>query len=95
MWAFSGLAHGADALRRWHQYRDRSGRACTRRRLHTALANAADAIDATLYEKLDLNFMRDIARVAGVTSIPLRSRYWCQRLSASAPWASPENAHIA
>jgi hypothetical protein len=35
------------------------------------LANAANAINATLYEKLDFNFMRDIARVAGVTSIPV------------------------
>jgi hypothetical protein len=35
------------------------------------LANAANAIKATLYEKLDFNFMRDIARVAGVTSIPV------------------------
>ncbi len=35
------------------------------------MANAANAINATLYEKLDFNFMRDIARVAGVTSIPV------------------------
>ncbi len=46
MWAFSGLAHGAHALRRC---RDRSGRACIRRRLHTASGQrAANAINATL-----------------------------------------------
>src|SRR5262249_10456598 len=32
---------------------------------------------------------------AGVHARPLRSRYWRPRLRASAPWASPENAHIA
>jgi hypothetical protein len=31
------------------------------------MANAANAINATLYEKLDFNFMRDIARVAGAS----------------------------
>src|SRR5438876_5432482 len=35
------------------------------------LANMANAINATLYEKLSFNFMRDIAPVAGISSAPL------------------------
>lgn len=34
------------------------------------LANAANAINATLYEKLNFNFLRDIAPVAGLTRVP-------------------------
>jgi tripartite-type tricarboxylate transporter receptor subunit TctC len=35
------------------------------------LANAANAINATLYEKLNFNFIRDITPVAGLTSVPI------------------------
>jgi tripartite-type tricarboxylate transporter receptor subunit TctC len=35
------------------------------------LANTANAINATLYEKLSFNFVRDIAPVAGVVSVPI------------------------
>jgi tripartite-type tricarboxylate transporter receptor subunit TctC len=39
---------------------------------HTLLvANAANAINATLYDKLNFNFIRDIAPVAGLTRIPI------------------------
>jgi tripartite-type tricarboxylate transporter receptor subunit TctC len=34
-------------------------------------ATSANAINATLYEKLNFNFIRDIAPVAGTTSLPL------------------------
>jgi len=35
------------------------------------LANTANAINATLYERLNFNFIRDITPVAGVVSIPI------------------------
>ena len=35
------------------------------------LANSANAINATLYDKLNFNFIRDKAPVAGVVSIPI------------------------
>lgn len=35
------------------------------------LANAANAINATLYDKLNFIFIRDIAPVAGVVSVPM------------------------
>jgi tripartite-type tricarboxylate transporter receptor subunit TctC len=35
------------------------------------LVNAANATNATLYEKLNFNFIRDIAPVAGITRVPL------------------------
>src|SRR5262249_23741015 len=35
------------------------------------LANLANAINATLYEKLNFNFIRDIAPVAGMSQAPL------------------------
>src|SRR5690348_11205818 len=34
------------------------------------MANAANAINATLYDKLDFNFIRDIAPVSGLARIP-------------------------
>lgn len=34
------------------------------------LANSANAISATLYEKLNYNFIRDIAAVAGIVRVP-------------------------
>jgi tripartite-type tricarboxylate transporter receptor subunit TctC len=39
---------------------------------HTLLlASAANAINATLYDKLNFNFISDIAPVGGITSVPL------------------------
>jgi Tripartite tricarboxylate transporter family receptor len=38
------------------------------------LANAANAINAMLYEKLDFNFIRDIAPVAASEASPLSSQ---------------------
>jgi len=39
---------------------------------HTLLmANAANAINATLYENLNFNFIRDITPIAGLTRIPI------------------------
>src|SRR5262249_52447511 len=35
------------------------------------LVNAANATNATLYEKLDFNFIRDIAPVAGIIVVPM------------------------
>ena len=35
------------------------------------LISAANAINATLYEKLNFNFIRDIAPVAGIVRVPL------------------------
>ena len=34
------------------------------------LVNAANAINATLYDKLNFNFIRDIAPVAGIMRVP-------------------------
>ena len=39
------------------------------------LVGASSAINATLYEKLNFNFLRDIAPVAGIISIPFMS-WW-------------------
>ena len=35
------------------------------------LVNSANAINATLYDKLNFNFIRDIAPVAGIIRVPL------------------------
>jgi tripartite-type tricarboxylate transporter receptor subunit TctC len=35
------------------------------------LANTANAINATLYDRLNFNFVRDITPVAGVVSVPI------------------------
>ena len=42
-----------------------------RRRLHAPLVSAANAINATLYDKLNFNFIRDIAPVASIMRVPL------------------------
>ena len=34
------------------------------------LVGAVEAINMTLYEKLNFNFLRDIAPIAGIISIP-------------------------
>ena len=47
-------------------------RSCGRAgRLHAARVTASNAINATLYDKLNFDFLRDIAPVAGVIRMPL------------------------
>ena len=56
---------------RGRQYRHRSGRARACRRLHAAPGRVpSNAINATLYDKLSFNFIRDIAPVAGIMRVP-------------------------
>ena len=55
---------------RWRQYRHRSGRACPADGYTILLASSANAINETLYEKLNFNFIRDIAPVAGLIRGP-------------------------
>ena len=47
-------------------------RSCVRHRTatHFSWSSTANAINATLYDKLNFNFLRDIAPVAGIISIP-------------------------
>ena len=42
-----------------------------RRRLHAAPGRHGNAINATLYDKLNFNFIRDIAPVAGIIRAPI------------------------
>jgi tripartite-type tricarboxylate transporter receptor subunit TctC len=53
------------------KYRYRGVRECATRRLHAPLDRATSAVNATLYEKLSFNFIRDIAPVAGIVRTPL------------------------
>ena len=64
------IRHREPAGRR-QQYRHRGGRARAAGRLHAPLVDAANAINATLYDKLNFNFIRDIAPVAGIIREPL------------------------
>ena len=60
-----------EPARRRQQYRDRGGRQCAGRRLHApAWSVRRTRINATLYEKLNYNFIRDIAPVAGIIRVP-------------------------
>ena len=43
-----------------------------RGRLHAPVVTSTNVINATLFDKLNFNFIRDIAPVAGVIRIPLR-----------------------
>ena len=56
---------------RWRQYRA-PRRSCARRRTATrsSWSSPANAINATLYDKLNFNFIRDIAPVAGIIRVP-------------------------
>ena len=65
------IRHREPAGRR-QQYRHRSGRACARGRLHAAPGHSPNAINATLYDKLNFNFIRDIAPVASIVRMPHR-----------------------
>ncbi len=40
------------------------------------LATAANAVNATLYDKLNFNFIRDIAPVAGIIVVPCPTSWW-------------------
>jgi tripartite-type tricarboxylate transporter receptor subunit TctC len=52
------------------QYWHRGRRECAAGRLHASLASSPNAISATLYAKLNFNFIRDIAPVAGLIRNP-------------------------
>ena len=56
------------------QYRHRGGRAAPPDGYTLLLVSTANAINATLYDKLNFNFIRDIAPVAGI--IACRSSWW-------------------
>ena len=43
---------------------------CAAGRLHAAHGQPGNAINATLYEKLNFNFIRDIAPVASISACP-------------------------
>ena len=64
------IRHREPAGRR-RQYRHRGGRARARGRLHALLVGSANAINATLYDKLNFNFIRDIAPVASIIRVPI------------------------
>ena len=59
------IRHREPAGRR-QQYRHRGGRARAADGYTLLLVGASAAINATLYEKLNFNFIRDIAPVAGI-----------------------------
>ena len=63
------IRHREPAGRR-QQYRHRGGRARAAGRLYAPLVSAANAINATLYDKLNFNFIRDIAPVASIAARP-------------------------
>ena len=48
------------------QYRHGGGGKCGRRRLHAAYGRANNAINTTLYDKLNFDFIRDIAPIASI-----------------------------
>ena len=64
-------SHHRQPARCWRQYRHRSRRTSTTGRLHDSLDQSGEAINATLYEKLNYNFIRDIAPVASIVRQPL------------------------
>src|SRR5262249_19648635 len=53
-----------------HQYRHRGGRACARRRLPPSVGWWFQPVNATFYDKLNYNFIRDIAPVASIIRTP-------------------------
>jgi hypothetical protein len=62
--------HHRDPARRRHQYRDRVGGAGAGRRLHAAVRRRPECDQCDLYAKLNFNFIRDIAPVAGIVRVP-------------------------
>ena len=68
--AWPAVRHREPAGRR-HQYRHRGGRACGPGRLYAPAGRVRRAtINATLYDKLSFNFIRDIAPVAAIVRTP-------------------------
>ena len=73
----------------------RSGRERAAGRLHAALdRQPANAINATLYDKLNFNFIRDIAPVASIVRVPQRDggairRFRRRRSRSSSPMPRP------
>ena len=63
------IRHREPAGRR-RQYRHRGGRAAPPDGYTLLLVDSANAINATLYEKLNFNFIRDIAPVASIIREP-------------------------
>ena len=64
------IHHREPAGRRRQHWR-RGGSACAARRLHASPGRAAsNAVNATLYDKLNFNFIRDIAPVASLVRTP-------------------------
>src|SRR5262249_41997764 len=63
--------HRRKSTRRGHQYRHRGGRECIPDGYTLLMAGASNAINATFYDKLNYNFIRDIAPVAGIMRAPL------------------------
>ena len=56
---------------RWHQYRHRSRRCAPTPDGYTLpLVAPANAINATLYDKLPFDFMREIEPIAGIIRFP-------------------------
>ena len=62
--------HRREPARRGQQYRCRNRRAFARRWLYAPLCQFAARLNATLYDKLNYNFIRDIAPVASATLVP-------------------------
>ena len=63
--------HHREPAGRRHQYRHRGGRTSPPDGYTLLLITPSSAINATLYDKLNFNFIRDIAPVAGIIRVPL------------------------
>ena len=57
-----------EPARRGRKHRHRSGRAFAAGRLYASLGQYSSAIDATLYDKLNFDFMRDITPITGIAT---------------------------
>ena len=63
--------HRREPAGRRRKYRHRGGRACPGRTATRCCWSApTNAINATLYDKLNFNFIRDIAPVASIIRVP-------------------------
>jgi tripartite-type tricarboxylate transporter receptor subunit TctC len=68
--ATRSVIHHRESAGRRHQYWHRGGGESAPDGYTLLLVNAANAINATLYEKLSFNFIRDIAPVASIMRQP-------------------------